>query len=407
MAADLVDTSPTSRNVAVVTPWFPNRQLPWRGAFVQAMVEATAGVCDRMTVYHCDSWVATMSKAADKAVDRAFQSLLPHTLRPRPTVGGAELVYVPVPVPRGQSHAEIARREEYALRSAVGHDGLTTPVVHAHVGFYGGWAAIRNTPPGARVFVTEHATFLSAVLAEPAAREMYDEVLSRSTALFAVGEPVRAPLVATFPHHAHRIHQIANPISFEERRPAPVMGLRRWLFVGGLIERKGVTLLLEAFAKCHAEDPTLSLTLVGDGQLSDQLRARAAALGLERTVTLTGDLPPAQALRLMREHDLLVHPSRFETFGVTVVEAIAAGMPVLVTRCGGPEETLAGLASAAAEFIDVDDDPDTIVSGYRRLRARLPGLRIEAARQILADRYSYPSVARAHADAWFPRLMQP
>ncbi|MFI0373518.1 glycosyltransferase [Actinomadura sp. 1N219] len=93
----------------------------------------------------------------------------------------------------------------------------------------------------------------------------------------------------------------------------------------------------------------------------------AAELGVGDAVTLTGAVPPTDALRRMREHDVLVHPSRGETFGVAVVEAVAAGLPVLVTRCGGPQVTLAGVEDAAGEMIDVDDDPETIAAGYRRL----------------------------------------
>ena len=56
------------RDVAVVTPWYPTRELPFRGSFVQAMVEATAPGCDRFTVYHCDPWVAAMDAATSGAV---------------------------------------------------------------------------------------------------------------------------------------------------------------------------------------------------------------------------------------------------------------------------------------------------------------------------------------------------
>jgi glycogen(starch) synthase len=108
------------------------------------------------------------------------------------------------------------------------------------------------------------------------------------------------------------------------------------------------------------------------------------------------------ALRLMREHDLLVHPSRYETFGVVVVEAAAAGMPVIVTRCGGPEQTLAGVESDAGELIEVEDDSAGIVAAYRRLADRFPdGIDLGAARRTLAGRYGYPAVARQYHEAWF------
>ncbi|MGN9777452.1 glycosyltransferase family 4 protein [Micromonospora sp. H33] len=391
------------RDVAIVTPWWPTRELPFRGAFVQAMVDATAPGCDRVTVYHCDAWVARMTDRRDVEVVRANAELLPRAARTTPTVGGARMRYVPVPIPRGKWHMEIARRHDYALRAALGGAPIDAPVVHAHVGLPGGWAALRNARPDARVYVTEHATFLDSVLDTEEARDAYDEVITRSAGFFAVGEAVRGPLLEAFPHHKDKIEFIANPVAFGEGASRAVTHLRRWIYVGGLIQRKGVDLLLEAFATCRADDPTLTLTMVGAGELLGRLTERAAELGVADAVTFTGAVPPDEALRLMGEHDLLVHPSRMETFGVTVVEALAAGMPVLVTRCGGPEETLAGIEEAAGELIDVTDDPETIVAGYRRLRDRFPhGTDVARARAELAARYSYPAVAREHHRIWFP-----
>ncbi|WP_231605778.1 glycosyltransferase family 4 protein [Micromonospora sp. HK10] len=397
-----MDTSFAS-DVAIVTPWYPSRHRPFLGAFVEATVQATAPRQGSMLVYHCDEWAGPYPAADDAAMTRAHHALLPRTLRPRPVAGGAALLHVPVLLPLGLSYAEIADRHAETLRAALSGGTLDAPVVHAHVGLPGGWAALRNARPGARVFVTEHATFLDAVLAQPEARRRYDELLHRCAGFFAVGRAVRDPLVEAFPHHAERISIMPNPVSFRTERATPVTELRRWLFVGGLIPRKGVRRLLEAFALCHREDPTLTLTMVGEGALLRPLQARSAELGLADAVRFTGAVAPEEALRLMREHDLLVHPSQFETFGMTVVEAVAAGMPVLVTRCHGPEETLAGIEAATAEFVAVEDDPSSLAEGFRRLRARFrDGLALAEARRSLEGRYGYDAVAAAHHRAWYP-----
>jgi glycogen synthase len=391
----------TGRRVAIVTPWYPTRETPFQGAFVQAMVEATAPGCDEVTLYHLNLWHMRASARRQRSIAAAHRGLLPHALRRTGTVGGAGLVYLPVPAQAGTSFAGLARLTEHWLRTALGGP-LDTPVVHAHVGYGAGWAALRAAGPGTRVFVTEHATFLDRVLAEPDARAMYDELIDRCAGFFTVGDAARAELVREFPHHADRIGVIANPVPFDRVRPRPVTRLHRWLFVGGLIPRKRVDLLVEAFARCRAEEPALTLTIAGEGESAPGLARRAAALGVAEAVTFTGAVPPPEALDLMYSHDLLVHPSRRETFGMTVVEALAAGMPVLVTRSGGPEETLAGLEEAAGELIDVRDDPDSIVEGYRRLRDRFPdGVDVVTARRRLAQRYGYQAVARAHHRIWF------
>ena len=85
--------------------------------------------------------------------------------------------------------------------------------------------------------------------------ELYDELLARVTGFFAVGDKVTEVLSRQFPHHAEKILRIPNPISFDESRPAPVTELRKWLYLGSMVELKGVNWLVEAFAECHARGP--------------------------------------------------------------------------------------------------------------------------------------------------------
>lgn len=389
-------------DVAVVTPWYPSVQLPFRGSFVQAMAEAVAPTVRRLSVYHCDDWVSRMSPREDSAVTSAAHALAGAARPARPGPGGVDVVHLPVPIPAGTGYADNAGRHAAMLRAVLGGTPLAAEVVHAHVALPSGWAALRNLRPDARLFVTEHASFLPLILADPGARARYAEVLARCTALFAVGDGVRDLLTDTFPGYADRVRLMPNPVSFAAVRQTPVRSPDRWLYVGALKAEKGVDLLLEAFARCRSEFGALRLTLVGEGPLDGALRVRAAALGVAEAVVLTGAVAPPEALRLMREHDLLVHNSRSETFGMVVVEALAAGMPVLVTRCGGPERTLAGIEDAAGELVPVDDDPESFAAGYRRLRARFPGgLDLAHAREVLAGRYGYPAVAAAHHEAWF------
>ena len=393
---------PGSRHVTVVTPWYPTRLLPFRGAFVQTMVEATAPGCDSMTVMHGDRWSAKVSDVEDAEIVQAHLALLPRMKRSSSTVGGATLDYLPVPMPAGGDFAFVAKRHAATLHTALAGVPIDAAVVHVHEALPSGWAVLDHLRPETRLFVTEHASFLEQLLDEPEAREMYDKVLDRCEGLFVVGDGTRDVLLKALPRHAAKVSLVANPISFAQPRPAPVTELRRWLFLGGLIPRKGVNWLLEAFAKCRAEDPALTLTIVGDGELGGQLRGRAKELGVQDVVTFTGSVGPEVALRLMREHDLLVHASRWESFGVTVIEAVAAGMPVLVTRCGGPEETLAGIEAAAGELVAVEEGDTSLVEGYKRLRDRFPqGLDLGKAQRVLDERYGYPAVAKMHHRVWF------
>jgi hypothetical protein len=103
-------------------------------------------------------------------------------------------------------------------------------------------------------------------------------------------------------------------------------------------------------------------------------------------------VPPEQVGALLHEHDLLAHASRSETFGMTLIEAIATQTPVLAARSDGPAETLAGLDHVAGQLFEVTDDPDVIVAAYRRLAEVWPGLDLAAAREQLRERYGREAV---------------
>lgn len=100
-----------------------------------------------------------------------------------------------------------------------------------------------------------------------------------------------------------------------------------FLFAGQLIRRKGVDVLLDAFAKI--DDPSVCLVIAGDGPDQGQLQASAEKLGsLARFVGFVhGDRMP----RLFAGADMFVLPSRKEGWGVVVGEALAAGLPVIVS----------------------------------------------------------------------------
>lgn len=102
----------------------------------------------------------------------------------------------------------------------------------------------------------------------------------------------------------------------------------------------------------------------------------------------------------MHEYDLLVHASKLETFGMTIVEAIATGLPVLTTRSGGPDETMAGIEPMVGALMDVSNDPAVIVDAYWRLRDRAHELDLRGARKVLEGRYGREAVAKQLLDVY-------
>jgi glycosyltransferase involved in cell wall biosynthesis len=257
--------------------------------------------------------------------------------------GPVRVVRVPFPAHTSRSAAIDLHRAALVEHAADLLDHAA--VVSAHVGGPTAAAVAPLLPPTTRFAITEHATYVRGLFADTAAAVPYREAVARAAAVLAVSESTAHTLRSLCPEEADRIHAVPNPLDVDALplRQAPSHRRDRWLFVGNLVERKGVRQLLAAFLEelRDSEDdrPGLHLTLVGDGPLRAELEDLVARSAPDR-VTFAGGVPPAEVAPYYGDHDVLVHLAQHETFGITLVEAAASGLPVVVTRCGGPEETM-------------------------------------------------------------------
>lgn len=120
----------------------------------------------------------------------------------------------------------------------------------------------------------------------------------------------------------------------EKRKPRSVIS------VGTLKARKCMDRTLEAFARLADEYPDATLTIVGIGEMEEQLRARIGQLGLQSRITLTGGLPHEEVLRRMAQSDLFVLPSWGEGYGIVYIEAMAAGCIAVGAKDEGIADTI-------------------------------------------------------------------
>lgn len=108
--------------------------------------------------------------------------------------------------------------------------------------------------------------------------------------------------------------------------------------LAGLRKIKGFDILLNAFAKVHSVFPDCRLVIGGDGPEKEALVALRHELGLDDVVAFPGSISAQRRGAFFAGNSAFVCSSLTETFCVVVIEAFAAGLPVVATKCGGPED---------------------------------------------------------------------
>jgi glycosyltransferase involved in cell wall biosynthesis len=141
-----------------------------------------------------------------------------------------------------------------------------------------------------------------------------------------------------------------------ERTYDPRAGVR-FVFVGWLEAVKGIPELLEAFARLHSSSdlPATELVIAGSGSLEAYCREWVAKAGLSDRVQIAGWVTGVDKHRLLASADIFVLPSHAEGLSNAMLEAMAAGLPVIVTRVGSlPDVVRDGVHGSLLEPGDVD-----------------------------------------------------
>jgi glycogen(starch) synthase len=177
----------------------------------------------------------------------------------------------------------------------------------------------------------------------------------------------------------------------------------RILSVSRLIARKGLDTLIAALAK--SKRPDLSLDIVGDGPFRASLSQLAASLGVADRIRFHGFLDQSSLGRLYAQADIFVLPSVAESCSMALLEAMAAGLPLIATKVGGTIELVEhGYNGLMVGARNVDD-----LSAALETLARDPAQRERfsaANRQLVRERFSWHSIARQY-ESIFEKSLNP
>jgi glycosyltransferase involved in cell wall biosynthesis len=306
--------------------------------------------------------------------DPGFPVALP--LRARvlrdPRVQAADVVHAHSPFVMGRLARSAARRLGRPLLFT--HHTLYHEYVH-----YVPWLSPRLTRPAVLRYVREFANRCDLVIAPSGViREML-----RTHGVTARIEVL--PTGTVDPRQTARADLRAARARYGIPADRPLL-----VTVSRLAPEKSVDVILRAFQQV-SEPPGAYLLVVGGGPSAASLEALARELGIGERVRFTGALPHEGALEVMAGADLFVFASQTETQGLVLVEAMAAGVPVVAVGVAGAAEAVVDGESGLL----VSPGPDPLAAGMRRLLAD-PTLRARLGRRgrEIAAGYAAAALAR-------------
>ncbi len=216
-------------------------------------------------------------------------------------------------------------------------------LIHGHGAMWGGYAAMLAARDLGRPYViTEHASSILTLDITHDIRRRLSMAYRNAARVIAVSNALKASVECIAGRPIAEVVPNTVDSRFFTLPPAP-RPREPFVFLaaGDLLPSKRIDLLIRAFARLHEQAPHTRLVVAGDGKERSRLRDLASVHGVHDTISFTGALTRVEMRQQMWEANALVMPSDFETFGVVLIEAMSTGLPVIATRCGGPEEIVA------------------------------------------------------------------
>ena len=271
-------------------------------------------------------------------------------------------------------------------------------VLHVHTGqaFVPEVVALAATLRRIRFVAHQHLVLrpssrLGRMLLPAYFRLVYGPILRRADRVICLTAAMRDEVVHRFGVHPARVAIIANGVD-TTRSPAGPAGPRRTdelLFVGRLAVQKNVGALLHATAALRAEGRDVRVRIIGDGPERRRLEALADRLGLAGTVAIDGRRDRAEIQAAYARATVLVLPSTHEGMPLVLLEAMAAGTPVVAAAL--PE--IVEVGGDAVLTVDVSA-PGALAAALGRVLDDAPlRSRLAAAATGRAQAYAWPTVA--------------
>lgn len=210
-------------------------------------------------------------------------------------------------------------------------------IIHAHFVQYAYMASFLKERYKIPLVVTEHSADVNQTHIRRSIYKIAQKAYRKADSVIAVSQPLEQQIFEKFGVKSCVISNIINFDCFQytDRKTGDSF---QFISVGGLVPDKGMDILIDGFYDAFGVRATERLVIFGEGSERVRLEEKIQNYGLENQICLMGLRDRNDIYTEMKKSNCFVLASMSETFGMAYVEALATGIPVIATKCGGPEE---------------------------------------------------------------------
>ncbi len=188
--------------------------------------------------------------------------------------------------------------------------------------------------------VTEHSSAFARGLIKQYETILYDSIYKNSSCNIAVSKEFCKLLSKIFDSNFKYMPNIVDTSFFIPSKKKYSNKYFKFINIANLNKNKNQVSLIKAFSRGFTNNKNVSLSIIGEGPEHDMLNKEIKKLNMEKQITLYGIATREEVLKEIQSSDIFVLASQYETFGVVLIEAMSCGLPVISTRCGGPESII-------------------------------------------------------------------
>lgn len=356
-------------HILMLPSWYPTAEDPIRGVFFAEQARALAKNGHRVSVFPLYADADRGAHVEQKSSGRMTEFAIHYK-----------------PLPFHLTFLRVLRQMLALIRSMPREE--RPEVIHVH-----SFRAIRYAKAlkrllGLPVMVTEHATWFERGLLSEKELSAVRRDYAACDRIIAVSEGMKETISPYANKEITVIPNMVNEAFFAGELHREREGTFRFICVASLDYKKGIDTLLYAFAALRKKGVDAHLTICGRGDDQEDFFALAEELHMGANVEFTGQVSRIECVERLRQSDAFVLPSRAETFGIVYAEAMACGLPIVMTKSSAYKALVTPETGLAVEIGDADALTEAMHSVTEHYEQYDP----ETIRAFCALRYSEKAV---------------